>query len=63
DAYAYAMFMERQMMKAKSGGVARSATYQPLREQAEQLYQQGMKKKEIALMLGVSDRTVRNWLN
>ena len=63
DAYAYSMFIDRQTMKAKVGGAARSATYDPLREQAAVLYADGMKKKDIAAELGVSDRTIRNWLN
>ena len=58
----YAMFMERQAFKAKAGGSARSASYDPLREQAASLFADGMKKKDIALELGVSDRTIRNWL-
>lgn len=62
DAYAYHMFIERQTMKAKSGGAKRSASYDPLREQAAALFADGMKKKDIALELGVSDRTIRNWL-
>jgi hypothetical protein len=62
DAYCYAMFMERQAFKAKAGGSARSASYDPLREQASLLFADGMKKKDIALELGVSDRTIRNWL-
>lgn len=68
DAYCYAMFIERQSMRGKwgnssPGGVARSANYEPLREQAASLFADGMKKKDIALELGVSDRTIRNWLN
>ena len=67
DAYCYAMFIERQSMRGKwgnssPGGVARSASYEPLREQAALLFADGMKKKDIALELGVSDRTIRNWL-
>lgn len=68
DAYCYAMFIERQSMRGKlgnssPGGVARSSKYEPLREQAASLFAGGMKKKDIALELGVSDRTIRNWLN
>ena len=62
DAYCFSMFMERQAFKAKAGGSARSASYEPLREQAALLFADGMKKKDIALELGVSDRTIRNWL-
>lgn len=63
DIYAYHMFIERQTLKAKSGGAKRSASYDPKREQAVALFTNGMKKKDIALELGVSDRTIRNWLN
>jgi DNA-binding NarL/FixJ family response regulator len=68
DAYAYHMFIERQSIRGKlsnssPGGAARSASYDPLREQAAVLYADGMKKKDIAAELGVSDRTIRNWLN
>lgn len=68
DAYAYHMFIERQSFRGKQGnsshgGKARSATYEPLREKALQMVEDGMKKKDIALELGVSDRTIRNWVN
>jgi hypothetical protein len=63
DSYHHHMFIERQTMKAKSGGAKRSAGYDPLREQAVALFADGVKKKDIALELGVSDRTIRNWLN
>jgi DNA-binding NarL/FixJ family response regulator len=67
DAYCYAMFIERQSMRGKlgnssPGGRARSANYEPLRERALLMIKGGMKKKDIALELGVSDRTIRNWL-
>lgn len=45
------------------GGQARSAQYDDKREQAKACAMQGMKKTQIAKMLGVSDRTIRNWLN
>lgn len=63
DGYHHHMFIERQTMKAKSGGAKRSASYDHLREQAVALFADGTKKKDIALELGVSDRTIRNWLN
>jgi hypothetical protein len=34
DAYCSAMFIDRQTMKSKVGGTARSANYEPWREQA-----------------------------
>lgn len=45
------------------GGKARSAKYDDQRRQAQAMFDQGMKKSQIAKMLGVSDRTIRNWLN
>ena len=62
DGYHHHMFIERQTLKAKAGGAKRSAGYDPLREQAVALFADGTKKKDIALELGVSDRTIRNWL-
>lgn len=43
------------------GGQARSATYDPKRQQAEQMHQQGVKIKEIAERLEVTRRTLSNW--
>ena len=67
DGYHHHMFIERQTLKGKlgasKGGAKRSAGYDPLREQAVALFADGAKKKDIALELGVSDRTIRNWLN
>lgn len=43
------------------GGLAKGIAYADKREQADQLRQQGLKQKEIAQILGVSTRTLRNW--
>ena len=43
------------------GGQARSATYDPKRQQAEQMHQQGVKIKDIAEQLQVTRRTLSNW--
>lgn len=45
------------------GGQARSAQYDDQRTQAKAMFDKGMKKSQIAKELGVSDRTIRNWLN
>lgn len=44
------------------GGQARSAQYDDQREQARACAMQGMKKAQIAKMLGVHRNTVNNWL-
>lgn len=66
DSYSYQEFIDRQTRKSKlgaaKGGSARAAKYQDKRQQAQKLKVQGMKQKEIALELGVTDRTVRTWL-
>ena len=68
---AYAKFIERQAVKGRKGGLvsdsshggkARSQQYSDLRQQALQLHIQGIKQKQIAIQLDVSDRTIRNWI-
>jgi hypothetical protein len=51
----------QQARRGKKVGVARLALSADKREQAIELNLGGMKQKEIAVMLGVSDRTIRNW--
>lgn len=67
DGYCYQEFIDRQTrlgkLGASKGGAKRSASYDPLRDKAVMLFADGKKKKDIALELGVSDRTIRNWLN
>lgn len=66
DPHCYAMFIDRQTRKSKlgasKGGTVRSMQYSDLRVQAKQLKQQGMNNTEIAKKLGVTRRTIINWL-
>ncbi|WP_154020940.1 helix-turn-helix domain-containing protein, partial [Acinetobacter baumannii] len=64
-------FSGKQAKKGREGGVisdsshagkARSATYIDLGQEALKLHIQGMKQKDIALKLNVSDRTIRTWI-
>lgn len=68
---AYAKFIERQAAKGRVGGLksdsshggkARSQQYSDIRQEALKLHIQGMKQKDIALQLNVSDRTIRTWI-
>jgi len=70
DAYCYQEFIQRQSHKGKmggkagnssNGGKARSAQYNELREQAKAMYNQGIKKSEIAKKLGVHRSTLYEW--
>lgn len=68
DSKAEAKFKARQAHRgslgdSSPGGKARSAQYDEQRLQAQAMFGQGMKKSQIAKELGVSDRTIRNWLN
>lgn len=54
-------FSRLQAHRGKQGGKAKGRAYQDKREQAEQLREQGLKQREIAEKLGVSERTLRNW--
>ena len=66
DPHCYAMFIERQTLKGrkggKKGGALRSAQYEPLRQKAMELKEQGLNNTQIAKELGVSRRTIINWL-
>ena len=66
DAYHYQEFIQRQAYKGalggKKGGIARSQKYENMRELAKNYHSQGKNQKEIAKLLGVSDRTIRNWI-
>lgn len=55
-------FSELQASRGAKGGKARSAKYQDKREQAKKLHEQGLNNNQIASKLGVSRRTVINWL-
>jgi DNA-directed RNA polymerase specialized sigma24 family protein len=56
----------QQSARGKKGGIAsgeaRLALSSDKREQARELRASGMKQAEIASLLGVTDRTIRNWL-
>lgn len=54
-------FSRLQAHRGKQGGKAKGKAYEPMREQAKQLREQGLKQREIAEKLGVSERTLRNW--
>ena len=63
-------FSRRQSLRVKrankkgacnKGGLARSATYDRKRQQAEKMHKQGVKIKEIAEQLQVTRRTLSNW--
>ena len=68
---AHAKFIERQSVKGRKGGLssdsshggkARSQQYSDMRQEALKLHIQGIKQKDIALQLNVSDRTIRTWV-
>ena len=63
-------FSEKQAIKGRNGGlksdsskggIARSATYETKRKQAEQMHHHGVKIKDIAEQLQVTRRTLSNW--
>lgn len=76
DAYCYQEFIERQRIKGKLGaekanntrkanklgGKARSQTYDGLRKKAIAMSLKGYKNTQISDLLGVSRRTVINWM-
>ena len=64
-------FSRRQSLRVKrankkgansKGGLARSASYDPKRQQAEQMHKQGMKISQIAKALNVHRNSVNNWI-
>ncbi|MFX5122728.1 plasmid replicase [Acinetobacter baumannii] len=64
--FSYGDFSEIQTKRgakgASKGGIARSAKYIDLRVQAQQLKTSGANNTQIAKQLGVSRRTIINWL-
>ena len=71
DGYHYNEFIYRQALKgskggkasnSSNGGMARSAKYDHKRSKAIKLRDLSFSTKQIAIELGVSDRTIRNWL-
>lgn len=65
DGYCYQEFIDRQRRKGEIGGLkggqARSAKYEDKRKKALELNEQGLTQVQIAKVLGVSTRTLRNW--
>lgn len=65
DSYCYQEFIDRQTRKSKlgasKGGTARSAQYEDKRLKARELLKQGVTQQQIATILDVSARTLRNW--
>lgn len=55
-------FSQWQAAQGRKGGVARSASYEDQRASARLMRAKGMTQQAIADELGVSERTVRNWL-
>ena len=66
DPHCYAMFIERQTLKGRKGGLKggalRSAQYETKRKQAQELKAQGMNNTQIAKQLGVHRNSVNTWV-
>ncbi|EHR8987835.1 helix-turn-helix domain-containing protein [Escherichia coli] len=50
-----------QAAQGRKGGIAKGAGYEDKRCTALEMLANGYSQKAIAEMLGVSDRTIRNW--
>lgn len=65
DGYCYQEFIDRQIRKGRlgglKGGITRSAKYEDKRKQALELSKKGLTQVQVATILGVSTRTLRNW--
>lgn len=70
DAYHYQEFIQRQAYKgalggkksnSSNGGIARANLYKEKKQTALTLREQGSKVSEIALILDVTTKTIRNW--
>jgi len=65
DGYCYQEFIDRQRRKGGIGGLkggrVRSAKYEDKRKKALELNKQGLTQIQIAKVLDVSTRTLRNW--
>ena len=65
DSYCYQEFIDRQTRKGHLGGLkggrVRSAQYEDKRKQALELTNKGLTQTQVATILGVSTRTLRNW--
>ena len=55
-------FSKRQATRGARGGKAKGRSYDKKRQEAKELYEQGLSKSEIARKLDVSRRSVINWL-
>lgn len=62
DAEVQGKFSQKQAERGKLGGLAKGAANEQKRVQARLLAAQGISQKAIATELGVTDRTIRNWL-
>ena len=56
-------FSKLQATRGAKGGRAKGKSYDEKRQQAKELYEQGLNKSEIARKLDVSRRSVINWLS
>ena len=54
-------FLERQAYRGAKGGKAKGKAYEQQKKLAIELYEKGMKKKDIAERVGVTPRTLTNW--
>lgn len=62
DAEAEGRFSQKQAERGRLGGIAKGLANKEKRDLALLLVTQGVTQKEISIKLGVSDRTIRNWL-
>lgn len=62
DSYCFQEFCERQHIKAKKGGRAKSDKYVEMRRTAARLLRSGKTKTYISELLQVSYRSVLRWL-
>ena len=64
--FSYGDFSEIQAKRGanggKKGGIVRSAQYEPLRQKAMELKEQGLNNTQIGKQLSVDRKTVRRWL-
>lgn len=66
DSYCYQEFIDRQTRKGRNGGLkggkTRSNSYALVRVKALEMIESGMTQKEVASVLNVTDRSIRNWV-
>lgn len=67
DPHCYSMFIERQAIRGRKGGLkggaVRSALYQDKRQQAQKLKADGMNNTQIAKLLEVDRKTIQRWFS